>query len=218
MHWAAILTIVSAVVVTTFGTRPTLRRLPEPVDGGDKPLYRDLGTTRFVALSGACTALGMSLAASSLGSAEQPLWWVLTVFGVLLAGIDARTTWLPLTLTRTSWLAMAIAALLAAGVAGDGWLALRAMIGAVLAGGLYRLVWSLSRGGFGFGDVRFAPLIGAAAAGHSWRLLIWALFLGSLTGGMLGAYRLACRRSGPFPYAPAMLIGAYAGCLIEGLS
>ena len=67
----------------------------------------------------------------------------------------------------------------------------------------------MSRGGFGFGDVRFAPLIGAAAAAHSLSLLLWALVLGSLVGAVQGLVRLARRRRAPFPYAPAMLTGAY---------
>ena len=57
--------------------------------------------------------------------------------------------------------------------------------------------------------MRFAPLVGAATAGHSWSLLIWALLLGSLAGAGHGLLRLALRRAGPFPYAPSMLLGAY---------
>ena len=49
----------------------------------------------------------------------------------------------------------------------------RAAAGAAIGGGLYLLVWLLSRGGFGFGDVRFAPLLGAAAAAEPWTLLWW---------------------------------------------
>ena len=39
--------------------------------------------------------------------------------------------------------------------------------------------------------------------------LIWALLLGSLAGAGHGLLRLALRRTGPFPYAPSMLLGAY---------
>jgi hypothetical protein len=38
----------------------------------------------------------------------------------LLAAIDARTSWLPLQLTRAAWLAMAVASLLGAFLGGDG--------------------------------------------------------------------------------------------------
>ena len=137
---------------------------------------------------------------------------MLSTLGVLLAAIDALTTWLPLRLTQAAWVAMAAALLLAVPLGVDGSTVLRALAGATLAGLIYLGVWLLSRGGFGFGDVRFAPLIGAATAAHSWSLLIWALLLGSVLGALHGMVRLARRRTEPFPYAPAMLVGAYLAC------
>jgi leader peptidase (prepilin peptidase)/N-methyltransferase len=145
------------------------------------------------------------------------MWSVLAILGVLLAAIDACTSWLPLQLTRTAWLAMAVAALLAASFGGGVWVAVRAVTGAAIAGGLYLLVWLLSRGGFGFGDVRFAPLLGAAAAADSWTLLWWTLLLGTVAGGLMGVLRLAQGRRDAFPYAPSMLVGAYAACLVSML-
>jgi leader peptidase (prepilin peptidase)/N-methyltransferase len=87
----------------------------------------------------------------------------------------------------------------------------------MVAGLLYLLVWRVSRGGFGFGDVRFAPLIGAATAAHSWSLLLLGLFAGSVLGAVHGGIRLVRRRAGPFPYAPAMLAGAYLACGISAI-
>jgi leader peptidase (prepilin peptidase)/N-methyltransferase len=139
---------------------------------------------------------------------------VLAILGVLLAAIDARTSWLPLRLTQIAWLAMAIAALVSAVLSGDIWVAGRAIVGAAIAGTLYLLVWLISRGGFGFGDVRFAPLLGAASAAGSWTLLWLTLLLGTVIGGFLGLLRLARGRREAFPYAPSMLIGAYAACLV----
>jgi leader peptidase (prepilin peptidase)/N-methyltransferase len=210
--------ILGAAAVMAFGVRPVLERLPEPADGDGKPLYRELATTRFVAVTSALAALGVTISQLSLGREVQPLWWVLAVFGVLLAAIDARTTWLPLILTRFAWLAMALMTVSAAVLAADWWLLARSVGGAAAAGSLYLIVWFAARGGFGFGDVRFAPLIGAATAAYSADLLIWALLLGSLAGGILGSYRLLVRRPGSFAYAPAMLFGGYAACVIERLS
>jgi leader peptidase (prepilin peptidase) / N-methyltransferase len=202
--WAA----AGAAVVTALLVLLVLPRLPEPADGDGKPLYRDLATRRF-ALGCAVLAAVAAAAAWLTGPPSiQPLWWVLSVFGVLLAVIDARTTWLPLPLTRAAWLAMAAAAVVVWALAG-GPTVVRAAAGAALAGLLFFLVWLISRGGIGFGDVRFAPLVGAATASHSWSLLIWALLLGSLAGATHGLVRLALRRAGPFPYAPTMLLGAY---------
>jgi len=193
---------------------PVLRRLPEPADGDGKPLYRDLGRTPFLITCGVLAGAAAAVSWLSLPRYAQPAWFVLAIVGVLLAAIDARTSWLPLRLTRAAWLAMAIAALLAAFLGGGLAVALRAAAGAGIAGGLYLLVWLISRGGFGFGDVRFAPLLGAAAAADSWALLWLALLLGTVAGGLVGLVRLARGRRDPFPYAPAMLVGAYAACLV----
>ncbi len=129
--------------------------------------------------------------------AARPLWLVLGTVAVLLAAIDARTTWLPLVLTRIGWLGMAAATVVAGllswlsvGIDGAVQQVLRIVAGAVIVGALYAGVWLISRGGFGFGDVRFAPLVGAAAAAHSFSLLLAALVLGSLAGAGYGLVRL----------------------------
>lgn len=215
----------AAFVLLMVGVRPVLTRLPEPADPGDKVPYATLPTAGFVlgcaALAGA--AVGVSWLFVPL--AARPLWAVLGTVGVLLAAVDARTTWLPLPLTRAGWLLMGAAGLLAAGLAGVGGgsgAALRTLLGsalgAAMAGALYLLIWWVSRGGFGFGDVRFAPLVGAAAAVPTFSALLWALALGSLVGGVVGAVRLAERRPGPFPYAPAILAGGYLALLLRPLA
>lgn len=190
--------------------RPVLHRLPRAAGAPD---YRALGTTGFVLTCVALAGLAGAAAWLSQPVAAQPLWAVLAVLGVLLAAIDARTTWLPLRLTRLAWAAMAVAAGLALPLGADLALLLRAGLGALLAGLLYLALWRVSRGGFGFGDVRFAPLLGATTAATSWTLLLWALTLGSVVGALHGLVRLAGRRTGGFPYAPAMLAGAYAAGL-----
>ena len=210
---AVVIGVTSALLV-----RPLLRRLPEPIPGDGKPSYRGLGSTRFLLVCGALAGIAAAISWLSLPRYTQPLWCVLAVLGVLLAAIDARTGWLPLQLTRIAWLAMAVAALLAGSLGGGVWATIRAAVGAAIAAGLYLFVWLISRGGFGFGDVRFAPLLGAAAAADSWTLLWWTLLLGTVVGGLLGVLRLARGRREAFPYAPSMLVGAYAACLVAKLS
>jgi leader peptidase (prepilin peptidase) / N-methyltransferase len=196
-------------IATAAAIRPVLQALPEPTDELDKVAYRALPTAKFLLLCGLLAALTTVLAWQSVPPATRPLWVVLSSCGVLLAAIDAKTTWLPLRLTHAAWLLMLLGAL-AGSALGGGWhLVLRAGVGAALAGTLYFLGWVITRGGFGFGDVRYAPLLGAAAAASSWRLLVWALTLGTVVGGVYGSVRLARRRRGPFPYAPSMLAGAY---------
>jgi leader peptidase (prepilin peptidase) / N-methyltransferase len=204
-------------LTTALLARPVLQRLSEPVAGDGKPMYRDLGSSRFVIACGVLAGVAATLSWLSLPRYAQPMWSVLAILGVLLAAIDARTSWLPLQLTRVAWLAMAAASVLAAFLGGDPWVAVRAAAGAAIAGGLYLIVWLISRGGFGFGDVRFAPLLGAAAAADSWQLLWLTLLLGTMVGGLVGLLRLALGRRDAFPYAPSMLIGAYAACVVTML-
>jgi leader peptidase (prepilin peptidase) / N-methyltransferase len=204
-------------LTTALLARPVLQRLSEPVAGDGKPMYRDLGSSRFVIACGVLAGVAATLSWLSLPRYAQPMWSVLAILGVLLAAIDARTSWLPLQLTRVAWLAMAAASVLAAFLGGDPWVAVRAAAGAAIAGGLYLIIWLISRGGFGFGDVRFAPLLGAAAAADSWQLLWLTLLLGTMVGGLVGLLRLALGRRDAFPYAPSMLIGAYAACVVTML-
>src|SRR5215217_629033 len=211
---AAIAAALIIAVVCALLVRPVLQRLPEPGGGHDKPLYRDLPTVRFMLVCVVLAGLATAVSWLSLPHYIQPMWAVLATLGILLAAIDARTSWLPLRLTQIAWLAMAIAALVSALLGGGIWIAGRAIVGAAIAGTLYLLVWLISRGGFGFGDVRFAPLLGAASAAGSWSLLWLTLLLGTVIGGVLGLLRLARGRREAFPYAPSMLIGAYAACLV----
>jgi leader peptidase (prepilin peptidase)/N-methyltransferase len=211
---AALLTGLTTALVV----RPVLRRLPEPQDRGSKPPYQDLGTGRFVALCGSGSALAGGLGGLALPPALQPVWSVLATVGVILAMIDARTTWLPAALTRVGWVLMPAAFGVGVLLGGTVGLVVRGAIGALVGGALYLAVWALTRGGFGFGDVRFAPLIGAATAAHSWTLLWSGLTLGTVVGGLYGAVRLASRRREPFAYGPSMLIGAYAALGVSALT
>ncbi|GAA1852662.1 prepilin peptidase [Microlunatus capsulatus] len=210
------LLVCTVVLVTGLGTAlatgPLLRWLPEPADP-DPPGYARLPTPRFVLGVGLTSGLAAAVAWTALPLPVQPLWTVLATGGVLLAAVDLATTWLPLRLVHITWAAMAVAALAGASLGGS-WEQLgRSAVGAAVAGGLYLGVWTVSRGGFGFGDVRYAPLLGAAAAAVGWPLLLLALLAGTLVGGVVGVVRLVRRRGGSFAYAPSMLVGAYLAAL-----
>jgi leader peptidase (prepilin peptidase) / N-methyltransferase len=206
----------AALIAAVVGlvARPVLRRLPEP-DPADVPV--DESKTPYAALADRRFALGATLTALAFGvtswtllaPAAQPPWVVLASVGTLLALIDLRTTWLPLRLTRLGWLLMALALGLAAVLSNDLQPLLGGFLGATAAAALYWLVWAISRGGFGYGDVRFAPLVGAAAGSVSWSTLAWGLLLGTVAGGVVGIARLVRRQRGAFPYAPSMLLGCY---------
>lgn len=208
-------------------TSAILRRLREPAPGVDptsdpepeeeKIPYAALATTRFAVAVAVLVTAAIAFAAATLPLPAVAVWVVLGTLGLLLAAIDARTTWLPLPLTRAAWLATG-AALLLGGTLGDWSVAARGGAGFLLAGALFWLIWLLTRGGFGFGDVRYAPLVGAATAAVSWTVLAWALVLGSLVGAMVGAVRLALGRRGAFAYAPAILAGGYLAVAVAWLT
>lgn len=208
--------ILLLAVATAVAARTLLLRLPEPDDAAehDKLPYAALGTTRFACAVGGCTAAALLVLATRSPPALWPLWLPLATLGVLLACIDAATTWLPLRLTRPLW------ALTVVGGVGTvllaGWrVGLRALLGALIGFAFWWLIWRFV-GGLGFGDVRLAPVLGATAAAGGWGLLFWATLLGTLTGALVGLVRAAAGRRGVFAYGPALLIGQFAALIWPG--
>lgn len=202
---------------TAYAGRRLLARLPEPEDGAalGKLPYAALGTPRFALAVGSCTLAALLTLCTRAPTALWPVWLPLASLGVLLACIDAATTWLPLRLTRPLW------ALTVLGGAGTaliaGWqVGLRSLLGALLAFAFWWLVWRFV-GGLGFGDVRLAPVLGAAAAAGGWDLLIWGMVLGTLAGALFGVLRSLRGRRGLFPYGPALLIGQFAALVWPGI-
>lgn len=218
ISWTGGALVASAMLAAALLAGRLVPRLPEPSDGAGKIRYADLADRRFVL---GCTGVaGLAAIISWLVQppAAQPLWWVLGTVGLVLAAIDARTTWLPLSLTRLAWAALAAAGLLALLLGLGAPALLRAAAGGGVAGLLYLAVWRLSRGGFGFGDVRFAPLVGAATAADAWTTLLLGLFTGSVLGAAYGVLRRVRGLTGPFPYAPALLAGAYLGVALAAVA
>jgi leader peptidase (prepilin peptidase)/N-methyltransferase len=211
MQWWAVLLAVAAAGVLTAVTPWILRRLPAPVDDPGSDPYRPLVTRGFLA-----AVFGASLAANALGFALLPLptalaWVSLSTCGVLLGCIDQATTYLPLRLTQVAW-ALAAAGVLPLGLL-QGWLALaQVALGAALARGLIWAFWRWG-GGFAFGDVRLAALVGATAATVSFPFVSWALLLGSLVGVVLGVVSRMRTGQREYPYGPALVIGPYLALL-----
>jgi len=101
---AAVVIAVMTGMTAALLVRPLLRRLPAPIPGGGTPSYRELGSIRFLFACGALAGIAAAISWLSLPRYAQPMWCVLAILGVLLAAIDARTSWLPLQLTRFSGL------------------------------------------------------------------------------------------------------------------
>lgn len=88
----------------------------------------------------------------------------------------------------------------------------RAGLGGLAFFGLFLLVALAARGGFGFGDVKLAALLGVFAAFDSWRALLITIFFTGMIGGVPAIALLVLRRARPrdeIPYGPAMVAGSW---------
>ncbi|WOQ15886.1 prepilin peptidase [Raineyella sp. W15-4] len=218
-------------------TGPMLRRLPtqapsgtDPTAGAERPAgtgdpddvpphYPDLATPGFTL---ACGGLGAAATVTVLTLAPAgwlPLWLVWSTLFAVLVAVDARTTWLPLRLTRGVWMVAAVAIVISA-LSGPGGAGVRTaetvrvLLGALAATAFYLLLWRVGHG-LGFGDVRISPLIGALGASVSWTGWWVALLAGSVLGALWGTVRSLTGRRGPFPYGPWMWLGPAASILLD---
>jgi leader peptidase (prepilin peptidase)/N-methyltransferase len=91
-----------------------------------------------------------------------------------------------------------------------------------LAGGAGYFVFLLvlaviSRGGFGFGDVKLGFLLGEFAAFRSWGGVLVCGFAAFLIGGLVSIALVAARRAGrrdAIPFGPALVLGCYVGIAV----
>lgn len=221
--WTEWLLVAAAVLlggtITGGAAPPVLRALPEPTDAdATKVLYRALATRGFAVGVAALSVAALAVVAARVPASLSPLWVPLASVGVLLVAIDALSTWLPLPLTRALWVttgAGALAAIALAEPAARGPLIVRVLVGAAAVGGFFWLFWRLA-GGLGFGDVRLAPILGAATAAISGEVLILGLLIGTGLGALHGGVRHIRRLAGPFPYGPPLILGSFVSLAVWG--
>lgn len=158
----------------------------------------------LTALSWLAATLGWLF--GTIPSAWLPVPLVLTTFAVPLAIADFRYRRLPDVLTLPAYPAIA-AALAVAATASPG-LPLRALLGAMLFGGIHLLVRALSRRSLGAGDVKIAAPAGAVLAAVDWGALPVAAALAAVLTLALQASR---RYRDGLPYGPGLLL---ATCLV----
>ncbi|MEH0423948.1 prepilin peptidase [Streptomyces sp. B21-083] len=164
------------------------------------------------------TALVCAALAAATGTRpELGAWLLLAPVGVLLAVVDFRVQRLPDPLT----LPLAAAALVLLGVAallpehaGD-WLT--SLLGGLVLGGAYFVLFLISPGGMGFGDVKLALGLGAMLGWYGWGSVVLGTFAGFLFGGLYGLALVVARRAGrktSIPFGPFLIAGAFVGLLI----
>ena len=190
-------------------------RLAEPdTQGVDKRLWSSL-TAPSITLALAGIA-GVAGALSGLAPPwAQPIWLVAAAAGVGLVMMDGLTTWISATAT---WATYGITGgALAGGIlAGGGhWTdALWVVLGAIGAWVLFVVPW-LVAGTFGFGDVRFAVIVGALGA--TLGITGWAIAISAgclIAAGWTVIRRDRARPEQVHPWAPSLLAGAYVALTI----
>ncbi|MCE1173698.1 MAG: prepilin peptidase [Propionibacteriales bacterium] len=211
---AALLAAVSAGAVAV-ATGRLLHWLPVP-DEEPRADFIGLDSLRFRLGVG---AVGFLAGGLLLGLTEVTLWPILlplASLGALLGVIDARTTYLPLRLHYLTFALVTVGILISAFWRAEPWsLAWAGGIG-MAAAALYAVVWRLSGGQLGFGDVRLAGMLGAATAAAAPTLALWTFLLGSMVGAV---WALAARVRGikEFAYGPSMLLGVPAAVVVTHL-
>ncbi len=189
-------------------TPPVLRWLPTPDDEPDLEPFSELDSARFRWVSFGTALLAGIAVLSFSGPTYWPIWAPYLIGGALLALIDFQTMLLPLRLNYLTTAGILLGAAATASLLGDWKILLGSILGGLALAGLFWLVWRFSGDRFGFGDVRLAGLIGAAAGCLGLTFLIWSMVLGTAIGAVWGiVVQVRHRGTHPFPYGPALLLG-----------
>jgi len=134
-------------------------------------------------------------------------WSALTALLIVISFIDIDTMEIPTNLVLVG-VVMAIVHNLFVGFPYRDWL-----LGGGLGFGLFYLIYWLSNGGMGGGDVRLAGMLGLALG---WRQLLIGLLLAFVSGALVSlALLLAGRvsRRDPIPFGPFLAVGGYVAAL-----
>ncbi|MBN3930454.1 prepilin peptidase [Streptomyces verrucosisporus] len=168
------------------------------------------------------TALSCAALAAATGfRPELAVWLLFTPVAVLLAVVDRRVHRLPDHLTLP--LAAAVTVLLGAAAlvpAHTGsWST--ALLGGLLLGGFYFVLFLINPDGMGFGDVKLALSLGVVLGWYGWGILFAGAFGGLLFGAVYGMSLVLARRASrkaAIPFGPFMVAGALVGLLAGGLT
>ncbi|MEV0370443.1 A24 family peptidase [Streptomyces sp. NPDC050636] len=161
-----------------------------------------------------------TLAAATGARPELAAWLVMAPVAVLLVAVDWRVKRLPDELT------LPLAAVAAGALGLVGWLTgesgawRRALLGGLVLGAFYLLLFVVNPAGIGLGDVKLAVGLGVALGWYGWRTVVAGGAAGVLIGALYGAGLLLVRRvrredrNTAMPLGPFMIIGAFCGLLL----
>ncbi|WP_351226136.1 A24 family peptidase [Streptomyces sp. NPDC002133] len=195
---------------------------PEAATTEDTALEREPVPYRPSLLVPALTALVCAALTAAAGARpEAAVWALLAPVAVLLALIDRNVHRLPdhLTLPLAGAAAVLLGgAALLPGAAGS-WPT--ALLGGLVLGAAYLLLFLINPNGMGFGDVKLALSLGVALGWYGWGVLFVGAFAGFLLGAAYGLGLVVLRKAGrksAIPFGPFMISGALIGLLLGALA
>lgn len=225
--------LLGALAVVLFGAVSVLaiplavRLLPEPEydeqeaeDFGEtepKELYADIARLpRLGAIGGVAAGLVLAALIWRLGWSWELL--ALAPFvpaAVALFVVDVRTRYLPTWLIGPFYGWVLVVGVLASVERGTWTPLLGELVGWLVLGGFFTVVWLLlPEGGLGYGDVRLAGLLGLALGLVSWGAVAVGMATAILVAGLVSVVVLAFRRRGVhIAYGPYLLVGGLAGAM-----
>jgi leader peptidase (prepilin peptidase) / N-methyltransferase len=149
--------------------------------------------------------------------AAIPAYCILMSVLVAQTWIDLKTKRLPREITYTGIVLGAVALTVAAIVIGEPERIWMMALGAAIALVAMWLIFALSRGGMGDGDVRFAPLLGMYLGWLNPGIVLPGLFFGFVAGAVVGLVMMAIDRAGrrtAVPFGPFLALGTVVAIFV----
>lgn len=195
-------------------------RLPESPDAAPgAPTYPDIsGVPRLsLWLAGGAVVLA-TIVSVAVPANLLPAWVVVCGVGSWLFYIDWRLQLLPTRVIAPLYAASLLLVAVEAWHAGDWGILARAVAASVVAYAVFWGFWWVAGlwrpGSFGFGDVRFAGVLGLVLGSAGVWVAIVGLYLGILIGGVAGLVLKTRGRNDGSALGPWMLLGAVFGTLV----
>jgi leader peptidase (prepilin peptidase) / N-methyltransferase len=149
--------------------------------------------------------------------AAIPAYCILAATLVAQTWIDLRTQRLPREITYTGMLLGGVALAIAAVVIDEPERIWMAAVGAVIALVTMWLIFALSKGGMGEGDVRLAPLLGMYLGWLNPGIVLPGLFFGFIAGAVYGVVMMGLDRAGrrtAVPFGPFLALGTVVAIFV----
>jgi leader peptidase (prepilin peptidase)/N-methyltransferase len=197
-----------------------IRRLPASPDAApDAPSYCDIaGVPHLSVWLAGGAALLATITSVGLPANQLPAWVVLCGVGSWLFYIDGRMQLLPTRVIAPLYAASFVLVGAEAWHAGDWGIVARAVVASLAAYAVFWSFWWVAGlwrpGSFGFGDVRFAAVLGLVLGSVGVWVVIAGLYLGILIGGVAGLVLKSRGRNEGSALGPWMLLGAVFGTLV----